>query len=191
MHTRYTLLALVTLAIPAITFAATDPSPTDMKSRVRPYDDRTATLFVEGQRRSATLRALVDAIEARDVIVYLQMEPALLKGSVDGMVTWLTATKHARYVRISLNPQLSTILAIGVLGHELQHVLEIANEPSVTSSRSLEKFYQRVGINTRAQHSHWDTEAARVAGDEVRREVSAAVRSAESPVRSAVQSAQY
>jgi hypothetical protein len=191
MHTRYALLALVTLAGPATTLSATDPSSTDTPARVRPYDDRTATLFLEGQRRSATLRALVHAIEERDVIVYLQMEPTLVKGSLNGMVTWLTATKHARYVRISLNPELSTILAIGVLGHELQHVLEIANEPSVISASSLEAFYRRIGINTRERSSHWDTEAARDVGDEVRKELSSAVRSAESSVRSAVPSAKY
>jgi hypothetical protein len=115
------------------------------------------------------------------------MEPSLLKGNVGGMVTWLTATEHARYVRISLSPDLSTMIGIAVLGHELQHVLEIANEPSVISSRSLEAFYRRTGINTRAQSSHWDTEAARNVGDEVRRELSAAARSAEGGVRNATQ----
>jgi hypothetical protein len=191
MHTRYTLLALVAIAIPATTFAASDHSSTTTPARVRPSDGRSATLFLEGQRRSATLRALVDAIEERDVIVYLQMEPTLLKGNVDGMVTWLTATTHARYVRISLSPELSTIFGIAVLGHELQHVLEIANEPSVRSASSLEAFYRRIGINTREGASHWDTDAARNVGDEVRRELSAAVRSAESPVRSAAPGAKY
>jgi hypothetical protein len=185
MHMLYTLIAVIALATPATILAAPHSVSTTTPSRIRPDDARSATLFLEGQRRSAILRALAHAIEARDVIVYLQMEPLLVKGSVGGMVTWLTATKHARYVRISMNPELPMLIAIAVLGHELQHVLEIANEPSVISAGSLETFYRRIGINTRTQSSHWDTEAARQVGEEVRKDLSGAraIRIAESVER--------
>lgn len=170
------LVAVVTPAAPTATPATvTAPDATERVNRdprVRPYDSRSAALLIEGLRRSDRLREIVEAVEASDVIVYLQTQPAL-KDRVAGTVTWLTSTPRYRYLRISLNPTVSGELAVAYLGHELQHVVEIANEPSIVSEATLEAFYRRTGIRMLSHTSGWDTEAARVAGEQVRRELSA------------------
>ena len=177
MHSFHTLLILVAITLPAVTAAAADPAPTGAPSRVnggtrvRPYDRRAAALVVEGLRRSDRLRALIDELEERNVIVYVQTMPSL-KGRLAGSLTWMTATKGFRYVRVSLNPELRGAAAIATLAHELQHALEVANESSIVDAASLTLYYKRNGISVRAHENGWDTEAARTVGDEVRHDLS-------------------
>jgi hypothetical protein len=127
-------------------------------------------LLIQGLERSATIRALANQLEQREVIVYLEMQPALRK-RLAGMLTWVTATKSHRYVRISLNPELSTDAAIATLGHELQHALEVANAAEIVCERTLARFYQEHRGSNQVHATGWDTEAARVAGEDVRREL--------------------
>ena len=170
---RTSLIVIAMLALPMHTFAL-PPNTGPGGPRVRPDDSRSAAIVLEGMERSTTLRALIDALEARDVIIYIQMQP-LLKGRLAGSVTWVTAAGRFRYIRVSWSPELSTSAAIATLGHELQHALEIASEPSIVSPETLEAFYRSNGINMRA-HNGWDTIAARARGDVVRKEI-ASVRS--------------
>jgi hypothetical protein len=169
------LLAFIAIVVaaPCTALAAQDDSPADRgirSARVRAADARTAVLLTQGLERSSTIRGLVNALEQRDVIVYLEMQPALKK-RLAGTMTWLSAAKTHRYVRVSISPELSTDMAIATMGHELRHVLEVANAPEIVNEATLEKYYRAHGEGNRSHGNGWDTEAARVAGDEVRREL--------------------
>jgi hypothetical protein len=153
------------------------PASTARSARVRPGDSRSAVLLTRGLERSATIRGLVNQLERRDVIVYIEMQPSLKK-RLAGTLTWITKTKEHRYVRVSINPDLNTEMAISTVGHELQHALEVANAPQIVSEQSLASFYQLHGQSTRSALNGWDTEAARQAGDDVRRELAIAARTA-------------
>lgn len=163
------ILPIAALAAPA---PALEGSPSSQRGgpRLRPYDARSASLLLQGIERSATLRAIVDELERQDVFVYIEMQPAL-KQPLAGTLTWLAKTAAFRYVRISINPSLGGGLAIATLGHELQHALEVARQPSIVSETSLASYYQQHGISMRSHTNGWDTIAARVVGDAVRREV--------------------
>jgi hypothetical protein len=171
MLTLLTLLS--TLVAVSVSAASLDPAAnsTDRSPRVRPSDGRTASLLLQGLHRSSTIRSLVTALEARDVIVYIEMQPAL-KQRLAGTLSWVTSTKAHRYVRIAINPELSTDVAVATLGHELQHALEIANARQIVNARAMAAFYQSHGDANQSQSNGWDTEAARVAGHAVRRELS-------------------
>jgi hypothetical protein len=175
MRTLLTFLAALTITSAAASPASADPVPPaqERSARVRAAEQRTAVLLTVGLDRSDTIRTLVNKLEKRDVIVYIEMQP-MLKKRVAGMLTWIGATVEHRYVRISINPELSTDMAVSTLGHELQHALEIANASEVVSERTMENFYREHGESTRAQGSGWDTPAARLAGDDVRRELGSA-----------------
>lgn len=172
----FTLLTSIALAAivsqPSVPTTPPDPTPAgDIRSaRVRAADTRTATLLTLGLERSATIRTLVNNIERHDVIVYLEMQPQLRK-RLAGTLTWITATKDHRYVRVSINPELSTDAAIATLGHELQHVFEVASAPAIVCERTLTKFYQEQRGSNQVHPTGWDTEAARVAGEDVRRDL--------------------
>jgi hypothetical protein len=181
MRTAVTLLTTLVTFAPLAAFAAqpedAEPSRAILRSpRVRPYDGRAAQLLLEGLERSVTLRAIVDRLEQLEVIVYLEMQPALRK-KLAGMLTFLTATASSRYVRVSLNPEYPRDTLIATLGHELQHALEVAEAPSVVDAASLQAYYEKHGLSTPRHANGWDSLAARVIGDEVRREL-AGVRTA-------------
>lgn len=169
---NFAFVALLALAIPSPAVDVDDARPAARTSpRVRPYDARSANVLLQGIQRSETIRSLVDRLEQLDVIVYIQMQPAL-RTQLAGRMVWVTATGHLRYVRLSLNPELSGDTLVSVLGHELQHAVEVAQAPSIVSEATLEEYYQEHGISVRSHSRGWDTLAARDAGELVRREIS-------------------
>ena len=151
--------------------ADTRPLPANSMPRVRPHDSRSAALLLRGIERSATIRQLVSRLETMDVIVYVEIQPALGR-KIGGSLVWLTAAGNFRYVRVSINPNLAVEVQVSTLGHELQHALEVAITPSIMDEASLESFYRKTGINMRSHDSGWDTQAARDTGELVRRELS-------------------
>jgi hypothetical protein len=179
-----TLPALVAaLALAMLSPAAEEPGTAARRSspRVRPHDGRAATVLLRGIERSSTLRMLVEQLETSDLIVYIEMQPAL-KQELAGRLTWLTAAGNVRYVRVSLNPALGPETLVSTLGHELQHALEVATAPHIVSEATLEAYYKQHGIHMRSHSSGWDTLAARETGELVRREI------ADRPISTAVDS---
>ena len=176
MHRFRTFIATLALIIPVTVLAGPDPGPplqsnqVNSGPRVRPHDKRSAALLVEGLRLSATVRHLVDQLEQRQVVVYVQIENRL-KGRLAGSLTWIVGTRHVRYVRVSINPVLRGAAAVAVLGHELQHAVEVANQPSIVDDKSLNAFYREHGISTSAHRNNWDTEAAQLVAREIRRDL--------------------
>jgi hypothetical protein len=164
------VLLVVALARPVVC----EPAPLSWWKvggpRVRPNDSRIATVLLDGLRRSPSLGALVDRIEASDVIVYLEMQPNLGR-RLAGCLTWITSVGRYRYVRASINPELSPDALIAAIGHELQHVIEIIEHPSVTDPSSLLALYTRIGRGNSQLAPTLDTDAARAAGAQVREEL--------------------
>lgn len=141
--------------------------------RVRPNDTRIATMLLDGLRRSPSLVKLVDRVEASNVIVYLELQPAL-EARLAGCLTWIASAGGYRYVRASINPNLSPDALIAAIGHELQHVVEIVEHPLVTDPSSLLALYHRIGIGGGSHGaSTLDTAEARAAGTEVRKDLKA------------------
>lgn len=123
-----------------------------------------------GVEQSDCFRALVDRIAASDIVVhvmYADRQPA----GIAGHVAFAVAAGGARYVRISVSPRLRGCALLAILGHELQHVVEIADEPSVVDQASMAAFYSRIGEPLDERTTTFDTAAAVAAGDRVRREV--------------------
>jgi hypothetical protein len=139
--------------------------------RLRPQDPRVMTLLELGMLRSPTLRALVDRIEASDVFVYVGMSRTI-NARLAGCLTFMTKTDRHRYLRAYLNPDLSQDLLIAALAHELQHAVEVIDEPSVVDEKSLSAFYKRVGMPSLAATSQgWETRVAQATGQQVGREL--------------------
>jgi hypothetical protein len=170
---KFAVLVVILLASVS---TSVDAEPTELPSlpggaaRVRAGDGRTAAILRDGLSRSATMRDLVGELEQSDVIVYLEIQWNLRRG-LAGNLAWVAATESSRYVRISLSPDLTTDAMVATLGHELQHAVEIAREPSIVSSDTMASYYARNGLDAASHWNGWDTLAARQAGDEVRREL--------------------
>lgn len=139
--------------------------------RIRLLDARVTTVMAIGVQRSRLLRALVERVEAADVIVYVGMAPRVDQG-LAGSLVFIGDGGEFRYLRAMLNPELSTDHLIASLAHELHHVVEVIDHPSVRSETALAGLYRRIGRQNRiAGRLGWETEAARQVTDDVRREL--------------------
>ena len=99
-------------------------------TNLRPQDDRLTPLLRAGIARSATLKSLVDRIEASRVIVYVAINP-MMKPNLSGMLTWMTQAGGFRYVRASINTDLTPDQMIATIAHELQHAVEVIEDEAV------------------------------------------------------------
>ena len=138
-------------------------------TRVRPMDERVEALLATGMDRSATFRQLVHRIEASDVIVYVETRHDVRDG-VGGSMRFIARSATHRFLRVQLNARSSAHTLVAILGHELQHAVEIADHPEVRSSEDVRAFYRRTGVRTGADA--FDSDAARNAGYLVRAEIS-------------------
>ena len=181
-----TLLVLLLASVLSTTARAADPgasravareSQTDAwrEARVRPQEARLVDLVRAGVARSATFRALVDRLEAGNVIVYVSLSPTL-RSSLAGKLTWMTSAGRFRYVKATINADQSADQMIATLAHELQHALEVSADDGVTDQRSLLELYRRIGRpSTTGFSAAWETAEAEDTGFQVRRELLAAL----------------
>lgn len=163
-----TKLCLALLLSASVAAAAKGPSG---EVRLRPQDSRLELALKEGAKRSATFKALVDRIEASNVIVYVALNPGM-KANLSGMLTWMTRAGDYRYLRASIATDLPFDQMIATVAHELQHAVEVIEDDTVVDEKSLTALYKRIGRqNSSATPAHWDTTAAQDTGFRVRREL--------------------
>jgi hypothetical protein len=145
--------------------------------RIRTPDPRIRSLIEEGLRTSPTFRALADRIEQSDVVVYVHCEAS--PSRVGGRLTFVSAAGGFRYVVVRMGWLPSSRQQIAMLGHELQHAVEIADTPAIVDAASLAHAYRRMAgakevTRAGAVTTAFDTDAANAAGSRVLRELSAA-----------------
>jgi hypothetical protein len=163
---RFVLIALLVMAMPAGGVSATAAQPT---LRVRPMPGDAARLLQDGFNRSSTFRRLMDRIRRSDVIVYVRTRPDM-PPQAGGSLRFLGCSATDRFVLVSINEAHSWPTKIALLGHELQHVTEVADATDVRSADGLRALYRRIGVRVRADA--YDSHAAQVTGQLVREELS-------------------
>jgi hypothetical protein len=136
---------------------------------VRATDPLLHAWITNGGAESATLKSLIDQLVASDVIVHVVLLDRI-PGGANGQLYFVTTTPTARYLRIEVTRLGGRADMIALLAHELQHAVEVALAPNVRDAESLATFYLRIGDNLKDAR-HYDSIAARVTEDIVRREV--------------------
>lgn len=152
--------------------AADSASESRVLSRVRSLDGRLGLALDEGYERSPTVRRLVDILDRSDLIVYLAATPCM-QGQ-PGACTQVAAGRAGhRFARINLRPAQALSRVIAMMGHELQHAVEIAAAPEVVDAPSLAALFQRIGVRVRSGVETYETTAAIRAGEIVTAELKA------------------
>jgi hypothetical protein len=137
---------------------------------VRGVSPRMSRLIEHATQRSRTFASLVEALEATDVIVHVEEVPKLATG-VDGRLMFVHGGRGVRYLRAQVLTGRNAAETMAVVGHELQHALEVALHADVRDDRAFAALYARIG--DRPGHpDRYDTAAAREAGRRVRQEMS-------------------
>lgn len=143
----------------------------DRRRHIRTTDPRLIRLLRDGVRASDTFRRLVDRLNRSDVVVYLDCGGG--RATADGRLTFISAVGGYRYVHVRVARLPSADIQIALIGHELQHAVEIADAPGVVDSLSLAREYQRIGfLSPRITPGvSFDSDAAVEAGNRVLREL--------------------
>ena len=160
------LLILITLVTSAPIRADPARAP-----RLRLADPRLRAVVEAGRQQSPSFRALVDQLEDTDVVVYVQC--AALRTGLAGDLQFLTAAAKLRYVLVRIGWDLPLPRKIAILGHELQHALEVARSPDVVSAATLAAAYERFGFtrNRGSDRADFDSAAAIDTGIAIWREL--------------------
>lgn len=112
---------------------------------VRTTDPKILVLIDAGLSRSATFLRLVDILNQSDVIVYVERKRE--RQALGGYLAHNIVTRgEYRYLRIAVETQGARRRLVSLLGHELQHAVEVAQSPDVRDVESLERMFGRLAI---------------------------------------------
>jgi len=136
--------------------------------RVRSSHAEIGRVLAEASDRSRTFRRLVEAINASDGTVYV--EEGKCGYGVRGCLAMVTMAGAHRYLWVKVDTRMTDWDLMALIGHELQHALEVLSDRTVTSGFAMHRFYFRQGSRTNGLAA-FETHAAIEAGDAVRTEV--------------------
>jgi hypothetical protein len=129
--------------------------------RVRSESARIAVAVTQGIEGSATFRRLVDTIDTTDGLVYVG-EGVCGHGVRACLLLSVTVAGPNRVLRILVNPRKAPgCELVEMIGHELQHAIEVLGNPRVRTGLQAYNFFDVVG---RTSAGRFETEAAMQAG---------------------------
>lgn len=130
-------------------------------------------LIEEGMARSPTFADLAQQLAASDVIVFVKADHRL-PTDVAGCLLFAGATRWHRYVHVAVDTRLGRLRSIALIGHELQHAVEVATHPDVVDQASLTAMYRRIGRRGAEwpRRAAFDSEEAVAAGRTIFEELS-------------------
>ena len=134
-------------------------------SRVRPLDAWASETLERGIDRSQLVRDLIETLQQTDVIVLLETTSSLPQ-EVGGTMRLLVVAGGYRYVRVSSARALLPATRAAMLGHELQHVRELA-QSQAADDETLRKLYESIGYRVAGLEGYYETRAAAAAGRRV------------------------
>jgi hypothetical protein len=147
---------------------ATPPPPHAANlSPVRAQSSEIRALIESTLAHSPTTRALVARLAATDAIVYVEVTASPQVPTARTKL--VTAVARARFMRISINMTMTVRERAGLLAHELQHALEIAEHAEVRNDADVRRLYRRIGHA--AGGDSFETDAARAVEWVVRSEL--------------------
>jgi hypothetical protein len=136
---------------------------------VRSTDPALEDLLTRGYACSKTFHRLADAIGETNTVVYVE-SGACAFGHLNGcLLPFMAATSKVRYLRIIVTRSTrhgNQDQLIALIGHELQHALEVAETPDVVDVDGMIDLYRRIGFPLKGR-SGYETSAARAAGSMV------------------------
>lgn len=165
--TRGVCTAVLGLVLCTTAIQADAPLSVD-KSRVRCLSGGASRLLDDALRRSPTVQGMVERLADSDLIVYLEL--GRLEGSRIGRTQLMASSPGTRFVLVTIALVAPLVDLVARLGHELQHVLEIAGSRDVHDEDGMRALFRRIGwVSLRPDG--FETDAAIEAGRRVLRDM--------------------
>ena len=99
----------------------------------------------QGLARSGTLRSLIAELERAHVIVFARISHDLASG-IGGRTRFVGHGDGWRFLSIEIDDRRPKVDVLSMLGHELQHAVEVARTPEVVDDETLGALYERIGF---------------------------------------------
>jgi len=139
-------------------------------TQVRALSPAAHDLLKEAAARSPIVQSLVDRIEESDVIVFFALRYARYQTEPRGQLKFMTTAGGYRMLLVDVEAWYSDRLEqIAMLGHELQHVVEVVSAPTVADNASFLALYRKIGREL--EKGHFETEMAASTEHMVMREI--------------------
>jgi hypothetical protein len=145
------------------------PDCPEMPAAVRSSDPILSALLKEGYDRSSTFQRLVNGISVTTTLVYVERGICAFGHLKACLVPFVAATDKGRYLRVVLTQPLdfrSRHRLIALIGHELQHALEVAERPAVVDVTGMIELCRQIGFPLKGRPG-CETSEARAAGSAV------------------------
>jgi hypothetical protein len=110
--------------------------------RVRPMSDDARALVDNAARRSPTIARLLRIIDQSDAVVYIDLQ---FETRGEGATTLFAVSNYCRFIRVTIAKTLTGYRRIEMLGHELQHAVEIVQAPDVRDSAGMRRLFGKIG----------------------------------------------
>ena len=141
---------------------------------LRPLNQTSGAVVANAQQKSATVRALINALEASNLVAYVSLTP-LAKDSPESGLRFIGSSKVQRFVLISISDDSAADRQVELLGHELQHAVEAASSTWVRDDIDFQHLISTVGWRDTTRARGYETTAANRTETQVRRDVRAAM----------------
>ena len=142
---------------------------------VRSTESWVLALLDQGAAESPTLERLLAQLQQTDTIVYVQPGICAFGHFRACLPNFVARSGSVRYLRIVFDPhQARGPQLIALIGHELQHAVEIARAPAVHDADGMGRLFRKIGISPacpKALPDCFETDAARLAGDSILEEL--------------------
>jgi len=141
-------------------------------SHVRSEQAAVRSWLAEGYERSATFRALVDEIDRRPGIVYIEATnnvPHQLDGA---LVHNISGSRELPMLRVIVRASLDRVDGITTLAHEMQHVVEVLRAGKTTDGAAMSELFAAINGTHRNGSTLYETAEARSIAQRVRGELS-------------------
>jgi hypothetical protein len=147
------------------------PPEGEPQSHVRTESAYVLTFLAKATQHSPTVSRLIDRINASNVIVYVECDRRRSL-TLEGWMVFVVTTREIRYLRVQVNCGLMRQDLIAIIGHELQHVAEVADAPDVVDERSFRRLFRTIGFVRRdSSQEQYETKAALSIEERVRQEI--------------------
>jgi len=161
-----------TLALLIVYEGAISPAAEQARTttRVRSEYPLVAAAIATAAEYSPAFRAMVEAVEKTDGIVYVRV--GTCRRGLRACLTNVHSAPSVRFVHVAVDTRKAVDCELmGVIGHELQHALEVLGNPKIVDDQTLQHFYMREGAT--GDDNRLETESADHAGLQVEKELHA------------------
>ncbi len=156
--------------------AGTEPDPVPRPAappswpHTRPLSPGISALLEEAREKSSIVAGLINELEKTDVVVYITDSlPSNLRAPTSYLV-FLTRDAGTRYLLVRISQwRVSSRERIALLGHELQHALEVAAAGGVQDGAGLADLYGRIGWP--GGRNQFESKAAQTTAYRIRKEL--------------------